>query len=1543
MLRKILLPCLLIIISLRLAAQPYHNEWIDYSKTYYKFKVQWYDANQAGDRLQHKVIRINQPALAAAGLGGVPAEQFQLWHNGEQVAIYTSKQSGTFGSGDFIEFWGEMANGKLDKELYKDPNWQLSDAWCLSSDSAAYFLTVNSSGSNLRLVPTANNVQNAGSAEKNFTYTVGKYFRVDLSQGYFITEEGLPLMLSSFDEGEGYSSHEINSYLQPFAPLFADTVGTSVTLRVNMLGYRFNSRNVKMFLNGDSVGQVSMPFFASAKSVITGIPASKLIHDSANIRIQDVSFPGDVIRLAQIEFSYQRKFNFGNDSSFEFYVKGSGNGRYLKIVNFNAGTGGAPILYDLTNNKRYVANTDVADTLRFLLDPSFPQYHLLLVRANGSTAKNVTSFESKTYTDYSQAANQGDYLIISNARIYGSGSTNYVEQYRAYRNSAAGGSYNAKLFNISDLEDQFAWGEKMHPLAIKNFLRYARNTFQTPPAYAFLIGKGVAYAQYLLDFQNGYLDQLNLVPTFGNPGSDNLLGSDGFSDVPATPIGRLSAVTANEVGVYLSKVKEYELAQANKSDSIENKSWLKTVLQLTGANDEPSLGIQLDSFMRSYKNIISDTLFGANVFDYSKTANPEGYAAGVLDFTNRYNHGSAVVTYFGHSSNSSLDFNLEDPGKYSNTGRYPFFLVNGCVAGNVFDWDQYGTRFSFLSSLSEKYVLAPSKGSIAFLSTSSFGIVSYLDVFTRAFYKAMSVSEYHNGIGDIVQSGSAAGLAFLSNDFYGRMHAQQYTLHGDPAIRLNGFAKPDYAVQTNSINIDPAFISAANDSFTVKVKIYNLGRAVSDSVHFVLLRYNSNTDSSIVFSRRLPYIEAIDSLLITLPVIPNQDTGTTKYAAYIDDNHKISELSENNNLAYFKISIADNDLRPVYPYNYAIVNHNKISLAASTADPFAQSKKYRLELDTTSLFNSAAKLKMITTSKGGLIEFNGVNLSLNNVVYYWRVAQAGKNPHWNNFSFIYKQDSMPGFEQAHFYQHTESDLDGLRLDTGSRSIQFAPRVASLFAKQTVYKQFEQDNDFSVSADGSLIGWSACVGSSILFNVLDQKTFSVFANTTHPYGAAGGCKPITENNFEFSTQTATSRKNAMDFLDNYVPDGSYVVVRKIYDIGNADWAPTVWAKDTALYGHNNSLYHRFKDQGLSIDSFIFPRTFIFIYKKNDSAHYSPVSVFSKGIYDHITASAIVSVYDTAGTATSPLFGPSKAWKMMTWEGSQVNHNNTTSFDVLGIDNNGNDSLFFTLNKTRKQQDISTINAKKYRNIKLRMHTQDTTTDIPLQLSDWLVSYTPVPEGAVAPNIGVHIPATVTYDHAVNVQYDTLAGYVIFKNISNAGFTMLKVDLSLTGPDGVVHDFHLPRTRSLPAGDTVKVSYRVNVTALPAGRYNLRLEVNPDNDQPEQYHFNNTLYKYIDIVRTAVPQSQVAAAAKASEADVTGVTVFPNPFKEKINIVSNEKGVSIAKVFTVTGQLLLQRNFSGTTQLNIPNLSEGIYLVEITSSSGKQVFKLKKQND
>ncbi len=1528
-------------------AQSYHNEWIDYSKTYYKFKVAPFGFDIVGAPIKNGVVRITQPSLVSAGLGAVPAEQFQLWNNGAEVSIYTSKSAGIFSANDYIEFWGEIAGGKLDKDLYKDSSLQVSDHWSLETDSASYFLTVNATGSNLRLVNTANNVLGTSLIpEKNFMYTTGRYYRSYMNSGYYITVDQTPLYLSSLDVGEGWSSRPVHpnncgcsqtQLPQNFTNLFADPSGPNMTLKVNMAGNALNDRSVKILLNNDSISQVSMGYFLSSKTFVQGIDANKIVNDSATIIIQDISnVPDDEMRVGQTELTYPRKFNFGGDSSFEFYIAASATGRYLKIANFSANNS-TPVLYDVTNNTRYAANNSVTDTFRFVLQPSASAYHLILVRGDGSSAKFITAFEQRNFINYSQTPNQGNYLIISNPLIYGSGNSNYVDQYKSYRRSAAGGNYNAKLVNIHELEDQFAWGIKMHPLAIKNFLKYGRNIFQTKPEYVFLIGKGVSYPDYRLAGNSPLVDHLNLVPTYGSPGSDNLLSALDFNDLPVTPIGRLSAVSAQEVGDYLQKVKQYEAAQNNINDSIENKGWMKNVLHLTGANDAV-LGVILDSDMQKYSNIISDTFYGGNVTTFSKSADPAGYGKAVVDFTNIYNQGSGIVQYFGHSSSSNIDFSLDDPNNYQNYGKYPFFIVNGCLAGNIFDYEI--TRQTHISTLSEKFVLAPQKGSIAYLSTSSFGIVNYLDIFTNEVYKSISLTAYNRALGNVIKQALTNGLNLTgATDFYGKMHAQQYTLHGDPALHTNSFSLPDYAVQTNYITVKPDFISAADDSFTIKVHIYNLGKAVSDSVHFVLLR-----EGEVVFKKELPYITALDSVEIKLPLIPNRDTGTITYRAHIDNNNKIAELDENNNDASVKVVISSKDIQPIYPYNYSIVTDNKINFVASTAYPLAEKQKYIFETDTTALFNSPLKKRLHRTSVGGLIESPQFPVPPPERVYYWRIAASEVNPHWNVFSFIHKKGGNSGFEQQHFYQHTESDLKQINLDSGTRQYEFSDKLTNLFVQQSIYPTSGvEDAQFSVAVNGTYVGESACVGSSIVFNVFDSITFKALTNTTNPFGAASPCKPLTENNFEYSTQTAASRKNAMDFLDNYVPNGYYLVVRKIYDLGNTDWAPTVWAADTALYGHNNSLYHRFKDQGLLIDSFTYPRTFVFVYRKNDSANFSPVSKLSEGLYDRITLSQNITTKDTVAYVTSPKFGPGKNWNNVQWKGYDINNNNTAGLDVIAIDKNGADSIFYHLDKLDSIQNISAINASLYPYIQLKMKTSDTSTAIPYQLKDWLVECTQAPEGAIAPNLGINIPDTISFNHAENIMFDTLQGYVVFKNISTSNFKKLKLKFILYDSNGIAHNYYLPRTRALPAGDTVHVSFLVNVKALPEGLYNLFIEVNPNNDQPEQYNFNNRLYKDLYIDRSGLAP-EIAAKTLPAKMQAHTTSVYPNPFTRELHINANSRTLkSTVRLFSAEGKMLLQKDFLNTTTLLLHNLMQGIYLIEISNANGKEIFKVEKESN
>ena len=131
------------------------------------------------------VFRIPQSTLASAGLGSTPAEQFQLWRNGQQVPIYTSMQTGTMGISDYIEFFSEINDGKADLALYRLPDFQLNNKFSLQTDTAAYFLTVNPGPGNLRLQPTINDVAgNVLPPDPYFIHTAGQYIGEKINPGY---------------------------------------------------------------------------------------------------------------------------------------------------------------------------------------------------------------------------------------------------------------------------------------------------------------------------------------------------------------------------------------------------------------------------------------------------------------------------------------------------------------------------------------------------------------------------------------------------------------------------------------------------------------------------------------------------------------------------------------------------------------------------------------------------------------------------------------------------------------------------------------------------------------------------------------------------------------------------------------------------------------------------------------------------------------------------------------------------------------------------------------------------------------------------------------------------------------------------------------------------------------------------------------------------------------------------------------------------------------------------------------------------------------
>src|SRR5690606_9734215 len=155
------------------------------------------------------------------------------------------------------------------------------------------------------------------------------------------------------------------------------------------------------------------------------------------------------------------------------------------------------------------------------------------------------------------------------------------------------------------------------------------------------------------------------------------------------------------------------------------------------------------------------------------------------------------------------------------------------------------------------------------------------------------------------------------------------------------------------------------------------------------------------------------------------------------------------------------------------------------------------------------------------------------------IATTSGTPNWNMASFVYLADSEPGFNQSHFYQHTKSSLQDLKLDSVSRKWNYGLVTQNLFIRNTVYPfGGDQESEFTVSVNGDPYIRSACVGNSLIFNVFDQNTFKPWinvdenGNNLYRYGSgSANCDVSRFNNLEFSYTTSDRRKKIMDFMDS----------------------------------------------------------------------------------------------------------------------------------------------------------------------------------------------------------------------------------------------------------------------------------------------------------------------------------------------------------------------------------------------------------------------------
>ncbi len=1435
--KKLLVP---IFVLLAFAGQSQlNNSWIDYSKTYYKFKLG-----------KDTLCRINQAALPLA-LASTPVQNFQLWRNGKEIRIYTSVATGLLGGSDYIEFWGEANDGKPDNTLYKSPDYQLNDKFSLYSDTSFYYLTVNPAGGNLRYTTAANNPPGAMVPDPYFMRRIENPYKERVNRGYAAVV-GEYVFASDYDQGEGWTSNEASPCCDLTKVLYGLNVYTagppnSVSFEIAAFGNALNARNLRVKLYNDTVIDRPMPYFSSLKVRKDNIALSSLLSpDYLPVYMNGTSSNlDDRIVVATFSLTYPARFIFNNQKNFYFELPATATGNYLVIDNFNYGTT-APVLYDMTSAKRYTG--DIVSTpgkVKFVLPASTDIVRkFMLVNQEVTNNVAVSGFTPKTFTNFATVANQADYIIISNSLLFDDGSINhinYVDKYREYRSSVAGGGFNAKIYNMDELTEQFGFGVKKHAASVRDFIRYSNQQFAVKPKYVFIIGRGTDYHAYRENESNPVADKLNLIPTFGWPSSDNMLACDPGTLVPLVPIGRLGAVSGDEVSIYLEKMKQYEQAQQSPIQTVGGKAWMKNIIHVGGGKDAAE-NDEFKNYLDGYKAIAIDTSFGAHVETFLKSSTGAVQQANSLRIEQLFQEGLSFIQYFGHSSANTLEFNLNSPEVYQNQGKYPFFSVSGCSAGNFYIFDPL--RLNGNMTLSEKYVLAPQRGSIAFLADTHFGIPPFLNFYNSAFYTAFCKSLYGNTAGNqIKQVMQAMGSNPQSLDFYTRIHLEQIALNGDPALKINAFTKPDYVIEDQLVKITPSIISVADVNFNVNVKMMNIGKAVGDSIRVTIKRQLPTGTTTVLYDKVIASIKYMDSVNLVVAINPITDKGLNKLIVTLDVDNRISELSETNNTITKDFYIFEDELRPVYPYNYSIVSQQNITYSGSTANPLGGQRQYMMEIDTTELFNSPFKKIYNTSGPGGIVQFNPTNITFtDSTVYYWRTAMQPVGTAqliWNGSSFIYIANSSSGFSQSHFYQHKKAGFTNIDLDP-DRVFRFQTTPTLLTIRTGLYPYFNYDK-INVNFDFTRIEQYGCYYNTLQFLVYDSITLTPWTNSrVGAYGRFGSWPPDcdaptlpTRKFFEFPYEIREYRNNAMKFIDS-IPNGAYVSITNLGYTGNNTFINT-WKSDTSFFGSGKSIYHKLKSVGFTkIDSFTRNIPFLFFFKKGSST-YSPIQNMGTEDSTYINEAIPLVVKSVTGAIESPTFGPAKKWNALHWRGKSVEPVSTDSvkIEVYGIKSDGTTSLMAKVSPATDTT-LAFIDAKVYPYVKLKMINNDAANATPNQLRYMLLNADYVPEGAVAPNILFKFKDTVD-------QGDKIDFSLAFKNISQVPFdSLIKVKFIITDRNNVPHPVTIPKRKALVVGDTLVVSYAIDTKIYP-GSNTLFIEYNSDNDQPEQFHFNNVLYK------------------------------------------------------------------------------------------------------
>lgn len=872
---------LALIISYPVIAQ-FNNNWIAFSKEYLKIGVK-----------EEGIYQLTKTQLEEAGFSiqEYDFSKLQMFHRGKEVLINISD--------DYtISFYGVPNDGASDSLLYRPTTARLNKHYSFFSDESFYYLTVGQSSSIQRAErlkpPIDQNINpelwhwasTVITFPEEHTHFLGGVELPSIMQSYFSNEETIA---SKPKVGTSLFSQSF-SLNNPYIDLFV-----SPKLEVMINGRKKGSNSVKLTVGDQKrlINTFNINGFRGVKYYSDKFTTADIsTNNKFNISLQSTITDGRY-SIAYIHLQYPQKFIVNQDSQTKFVLNNSDS--VIRRLQFDLSDNTNYSLWDISNpySVKIIETAKINGQVNAMVPSSSTNKTPKLILSN----KYLQPSSAKTVNLRKITPEDFNYLIITNSTLLPA-----AEKYAQYRSTPQGGNYKTLVTDISEIYDQFNFGEPS-PVAIRAFVDYIVSD-KNWNKYLLLIGHTTTvplrYAKGLKGVADDNIDfsEYWQIPSIGYPGSDLLLvdglGEDRKENIPGIPVGRIPALFQDQVLSYLDKVKEYE---SNSHDVL----WKKHILHMNGGKTTSELN-SLKSVLQNLEPIVKNSYVGGSVEALSKqTLNPVDKA----DISSQVNNGIGMITYFGHGSATTTDFNMGYASvienNYQNKGKYPFMYFNGCGVGNIFSGRYESSIGTFWQlALSTDWVFSPQKGAIAVLANSYDSYLSTSSRYLNNLYNILYNNHEELSIGQI-QKKIAVKITGESLSEYDIANLHQSVLQGDPALKLLISPYPDYTIERAS----DLFLHAVSENKTI-------GSDPSLRLGIGLTNSGANTnEGALPINVSITYQngEVVDSTFnyhnitykdtVYIPISNSMPIQNIKVE--IDPYNDIVELNENNNIRNFNI------------------------------------------------------------------------------------------------------------------------------------------------------------------------------------------------------------------------------------------------------------------------------------------------------------------------------------------------------------------------------------------------------------------------------------------------------------------------------------------------------------------------------------------------------------------------------------------------------------------------------------------------------------------